>query len=216
MEEYITDECIIEEYLNNWFTYQELAEYLCIPLSGVEEVLGNALESDQKLAEKIQRHTRYIQRYYEEIDKKHFISDDDQIYVDIAKYMIEQKASIRKTASEFGLGKTTIYDYVHERLPEVSIVLYKQVFDVITYNKSFSTANKQVIEQVLASYELLTQGKSSEEIATTLNVGRNVVQRNLTTRLKSIDPTKHLVAQEILEERKLAPLRDYEFKPNGK
>ena len=30
MKDYITKECIIEEYLNNWFTYDELAEYLCI------------------------------------------------------------------------------------------------------------------------------------------------------------------------------------------
>ena len=41
------------------------------------------------------------------------------------------------------------------------------------------------------------QGKSSEEIA---SLHRNVVQRNLTGRLKSIDLDKYLMAQEVLQE----------------
>lgn len=214
MEEYITNECIVEEYLNNWFTYSELAEYLCIPLSRVHEVLEEILEREDKLAEKIQTHAYYIQRYYEELDKKPYILGDEQIYVDIALYMIENHSSIRKTAAEFNLGKSTVYDYIHEKLPRVSIVLYKQVFDVLTDNKSYSTSNKKVIEQVLTSYDLLAQGKSSEEIATTLNVGRNVIQRNLTNRLRLIDQNKYFMAQEILTENQLEPLREYGFKPN--
>ena len=29
----VVRKCIIEEYLSNWFTYEELAEYLCIDVS---------------------------------------------------------------------------------------------------------------------------------------------------------------------------------------
>lgn len=216
MDEYITSQCIIEEYLNNWFTYEELAEYLCIPIEDVQKALDAACEVDSKLGAKIRKHTGYIQRYYAEKDSKPFVSEENKIYVTIAEYMIEHKASLNKTAKEFGIGKTTVFDYVHERLPEISIDLYKQVFDVLTHNKSFSTNNKRVIEQVLTSYELLMQGKSSSEIAEVQQVGRNVVQRNLTGRLKAIDSQKYLIAQEILSENRDMAVRDYRFKPNAK
>lgn len=216
MDEYITSQCIIEEYLNNWFTYEELAEYLCISIADVQKTLDAACEVDSKLGAKIRKHTGHIRKYYAEKDSKPFISGENKVYVDIAEFMIEHKASLNKTAKEFGIGKTTVFDYVHERLPDVSIVLYKQVFDVLTYNKSFSTNNKRVIEQVLTSYELLMQGKSSAEIAEAQQVGRNVVQRNLTGRLKSIDSQKYLIAQEILSENRDMALREYRFKPNAK
>ncbi len=195
MDEYITEQCIIEEYLNNWFTFQELADYLCIPLADVENALIKA--GDTKTERKIREHARHINEYYENLGHDFFISSENQRYVDIANYMIDHQSSIRQTADFFGLGKTTIYDYVHEKLPSISIVLYKEVFDVLTQNKSFSTHSKRVIEQVLTSYNLLMQGKSSEEIA---SLHRNVVQRNLTGRLKSIDLDKYLMAQEVLQE----------------
>ena len=41
MEYEITPKIIIEEYLSNWFTFSELAQYLCIELKAVEDVLEN-------------------------------------------------------------------------------------------------------------------------------------------------------------------------------
>lgn len=216
MDEYITNQCIIEEYLNNWFTYEELAEYLCISISDVQEALDAACEVDFKLANKIRKHTSHIQKYDVEKDNAPFISGENRVYVDIAEYMIEHKASLNKTAKEFGIGKSTVFDYVHERLPDISIVLYKQVFDVLTYNKSFSVNNKRVVEQVLTSYELLMQGKNGAEIAEAQHIGRNVVQRNLTGRLKAIDSQKYLIAQEVLSENRDIPLREHRFKSNAK
>lgn len=198
MDEYITDKCIVDEYLNNWFTREELAEYLCIDVSRVNEVLDNV--SDKRVKDKIGVHARYISRYYEEMENPHepFVTDENEIFIEIAKYMIENHASLRDTAEAFGLGKTTVYDYVHERLPGISIILYKQVFDVLNENKSFSTNNRRVIEQVLTCYNLLMSGKSSEEIGEELGLGRNVVQRNLSGRLKKIDGEKFEIAEMIL------------------
>ena len=198
MDEYITDKCIVDEYLNNWFTREELAEYLCIDVSKVNEVLDNV--SDKRLKDKIGVHARYISRYYEEMENPHepFVTDENEIFIEIAKYMIENHASLRDTAEAFGLGKTTVYDYVHERLPGISIILYKQVFDVLNENKSFSTNNRRVIEQVLTCYNMLMSGKSSEEIGEELCLGRNVVQRNLSGRLKKIDGEKFQMAEMIL------------------
>ncbi len=198
MDEYITDKCIVDEYLNNWFTREELAEYLCIDVSKVNEVLDNV--SDKRLKDKIGVHARYISRYYEEMENPHepFVTEENEIFIEIAKYMIENHASLRDTAEAFGLGKTTVYDYVHERLPGISIILYKQVFDVLNENKSFSTNNRRVIEQVLTCYNMLMSGKSSEEIGEELCLGRNVVQRNLSGRLKKIDGEKFQMAEMIL------------------
>lgn len=211
MESYITSQCIVDEYLSNWFTYQELADYLCIPLGDVQRVLSIASEVNPKIGSKIQRHHNHIEMYYDQLNKQVFINEENQIYVDIAEYMIEHKSSLSQTAHAFGLGKTTISDYVHEMLPGISIVLYKQVFDVLNYNKSFSINNKRVIDQVLTSYSLLMQGMSSEEIANVQNIGRNVVQRNLTNRLRLIDEKKYAEAQEILSENRMAPLRKNSF-----
>ena len=143
MDEYITDKCIVDEYLNNWFTREELAEYLCIDVSRVNEVLDNV--SDKRVKDKIGVHARYISRYYEEMENQHepFVTDANEIFIEIAKYMIENHASLRDTAEAFGLGKTTVYDYVHERLPGISIILYKQVFDVLNENKSFKAKMKE-------------------------------------------------------------------------
>lgn len=198
MDEYITDKCIVDEYLNNWFTREELAEYLCIDVSKVNEVLDNV--NNQRVKNKIGVHARHISRYYEEMKNPHepFVTDGNFIEIEIAKYMIENHASLRDTADAFGLGKTTVYDYVHERLPGVSIILYKQVFDVLNENKSFSTNNRRVIEQVLTCYNMLMAGKSSEEIGEELGIGRNVVQRNLSGRLKKIDGEKFEMAEMIL------------------
>lgn len=198
MDEYITDKCIVDEYLNNWFTREELAEYLCIDVSKVNEVLDNV--SDKRLKDKIGVHARHISRYYEEMENPHepFVTEENEIFIEIAKYMIENHASLRDTADAFGLGKTTVYDYVHERLPGISIILYKQVFDVLNENKSFSTNNRRVIEQVLTCYNMLMAGKSSEEIGEELGIGRNVVQRNLSGRLKKIDGDKFEMAEMIL------------------
>jgi len=144
------------------------------------------------------------------------INDVEETTLLIAKYIIETHNSIRKTAEAFELGKTTVHEYIHTVLPKLSISLYKGVFDVLMSNKSFSTKNKKVIEQVLTSYNLLLAGFSSEEIWKKQSLSRNIVERNLTTRLQKIDKEKYLNAKQILLENRMEPLKQNEYKPRTK
>ena len=217
MKDYITKECIIEEYLNNWFTYDELAEYLCIDKKEVVEVLDNYCTLDNKLYSKVYEHRKNIKKYYDAIDDDlPSVTVDNELYIDIANYIIENKSSVRETAKVFGIGKTTVHDYIQKKLPNISIKHYKAVFDVLMENKSFSTNNKKVIEQVLTSYNYLAVGNTIEEIGKIQGLSWNVVQRNLTTRLSKIDKEKYTIAKEVLSETKLQPLKENSFKPHGK
>lgn len=217
MEDYITKECIIEEYLNNWFTYDELAEYLCIDKNKVVEVLDNYCTLDNKLNSKVSEHRDNIKKYYDTLDDNlPLVTKDNELYIDIANHIIENKSSVRETAKAFGIGKTTVHDYIQKKLPNISIKHYKAVFDVLMENKSFSTNNKRVIEQVLTSYNYLAVGNTIEEIGNVQGLSWNVVQRNLTTRLSKIDKEKYKIAKEVLSETKLQPLKENSFKPHGK
>lgn len=215
MEDYITKNCIIEEYLNNWFTYDELAEYLCIDKGEVQEILDHYCTLDDKLNEKVTNHRKNIEKYYNSIDDDvPMATEDNRLY--IANYIIENKSSVRETAKEFGLGKTTVHEYIQKKLPDISIKHYKAVFDILMENKSFSTDNKKVIEQVLESYNYLVLGNTIDQIRDIQKLSRNVVQRNLTTRLSKIDKEKYRTAKGILTTNQLLPLKENEFKPNSK
>lgn len=209
--------CIIEEYLSNWFTYEELAEYLCIDVDTVKYTLEEYAKLDKALLNKINRHREHIEDYInaELLDRKEYISDENKSYEDIAKYIIENKASLRQTAAYFHLGKTTIFDYIHEKLPTLSISLYKQVFDVLMENKSFVPEKKEIMEQVLATYESFMRHGSCREVEEELGLSRNVVQRNLTTRLKQISKEKYEQVKQHLEANQTRVLEENGFKRYG-
>ena len=213
----VVRKCIIEEYLSNWFTYEELAEYLCIDVSLVKHTLDQFVEYDKNLSSKVQRHRGYIQDFLaiEVLGKKEYVSEDNQGYIDIANYIIQNKASLRQTAAYFHLGKTTIFDYIHEKLPTLSIRLYKQVFDVLMENKSFAPEKKEIMEQVLATYESFMRHGSCREVEEELGLSRNVVQRNLTTRLKQISKEKYEQVKQRLEENQQRVLEENGFKRYG-
>ena len=208
---------IIEEYLSNWFSYEELATYLCLDLKLIKDTLDEYVTVDKNLAKKIDKHRNYIEEYKdaEMYDTKEYITEENQGYVDIANYIIKNKASLRDTAAYFGIGKTTVFDYVHERLPKLSIRLYKQVFDVLMENKSFAADKKEIIEQVLQTYESFLRHNSCREVEEELGLSRNIVQRNLTTRLKQVSKTKYEQVKKKLEENQNRVLEENSFKRHG-
>jgi len=212
----ITDEIIIEEYLNNWFTYEELGQYLCIEPSEVKRVLENKDLITHKYTDtkydKIQNHTEHINKYYNDNKDKEILNEEEKKVICIANYIIINNASLRDTATHFSCGKSTVYDYINEKLPDISINKYKQVFDVLMSNKSFSINNKKIIEQVLTIYELLMSGVSCEEICKILSLSRSVVQRDLTTRLRKIDKEKALFAEYKLIQNQYTPLEENSFR----
>ena len=210
----IARKVIIEEYLSNWFSYEELATYLCLDIELIKDTLDVYVNLDKSLFKKIDKHRNHIEEYKdaEVLDRREYITGENQGFVDIANYIIKNKASLRDTAAYFGIGKTTVFDYVHEKLPTLSIRLYKQVFDVLMENKSFAADKKEIIEQVLKTYESFMRHDSCKEVEEELGLSRNIVQRNLTTRLRQVSKTKYEQVKKKLEENQLRALEEHGFK----
>ena len=56
--------------------------------------------------------------------------------VEIAKYIIDNNATVRQTAKQFGISKSTVHKDVTERLVQVNPSLAKQARKVLDINKS--------------------------------------------------------------------------------
>ena len=56
--------------------------------------------------------------------------------LEVAQYIIDSKATIRKTAKVFGVSKSTIHKDVTERLEEINPSLAMEVKRVLEKNKS--------------------------------------------------------------------------------
>ena len=56
--------------------------------------------------------------------------------IDIANYIIENNATVRQTAKQFGISKSTVHKDVTERLPEINPTLAKHARKVLDVNKS--------------------------------------------------------------------------------
>jgi putative DeoR family transcriptional regulator (stage III sporulation protein D) len=56
--------------------------------------------------------------------------------LEVANYIIESKATIRKTAKVFGVSKSTIHKDMTERLPKINPQIAKEAKIVLDLNKS--------------------------------------------------------------------------------
>ena len=56
--------------------------------------------------------------------------------VELAEYIIENNATVRKTAKEFNISKSTVHKDVHERLKKINPALYNEAQSVLEFNKS--------------------------------------------------------------------------------
>ena len=64
----------------------------------------------------------------------------EQRACDLAVYIIENKATVRAAAAQFGISKSTVHKDLTERLPRVSPALYRQVRQLLDINKADSAA----------------------------------------------------------------------------
>ena len=55
--------------------------------------------------------------------------------IEIAKYIIEEKATVRQAAKKFGVSKSTIHKDVTERLLQINRQLASQAREVLDTNK---------------------------------------------------------------------------------
>ena len=56
--------------------------------------------------------------------------------IDIANYIIENNATVRQTAKQFGISKSTVHKDVTDRLMQISPALAKEARKVLDVNKS--------------------------------------------------------------------------------
>lgn len=56
--------------------------------------------------------------------------------VDIANYIIDNNATVRQTARQFGISKSTVHKDVTERLMQINPSLAKEARKVLDVNKS--------------------------------------------------------------------------------
>ena len=56
--------------------------------------------------------------------------------VEIARYIVEHKTTVRETAKAFGISKSTVHKDVTERLPRVNKNLAEATREVLDINKS--------------------------------------------------------------------------------
>ena len=54
----------------------------------------------------------------------------------VASYIVESNATVRQTAKEFGISKSTVHKDVTDRLTAINPALAKQVRSVLDVNKS--------------------------------------------------------------------------------
>ena len=55
---------------------------------------------------------------------------------DLAVYIIENRATVRAAAKQFGVSKSTVHKDLTERLPHVNPGLYRQVRVLLDLNKA--------------------------------------------------------------------------------
>jgi putative DeoR family transcriptional regulator (stage III sporulation protein D) len=56
--------------------------------------------------------------------------------LEVAKYIIDSKATIRRTAKMFGVSKSTVHKDITERLPKIIPLVAKEAKDILDLNKA--------------------------------------------------------------------------------
>ncbi len=63
-------------------------------------------------------------------------TDIDERAKDLAVFIIENRATVRAAAKQFGISKSTVHKDLTERLPRVNTALYGQVRQLLDINKA--------------------------------------------------------------------------------
>ena len=56
--------------------------------------------------------------------------------LEVAKYIIDSKSTIRKTAKVFGVSKSTIHKDMTERLPKINPQIANDAKNILDFNKA--------------------------------------------------------------------------------
>ncbi len=56
--------------------------------------------------------------------------------IELGKYIVENKATVRSAAKRFGISKSTVHKDVSERLEKIDHILFAQVKEILEENKA--------------------------------------------------------------------------------
>lgn len=56
--------------------------------------------------------------------------------LEVAKYIIDSKSTIRRTAKLFGVSKSTIHKDITERLPKINPLIANEAKEILDLNKA--------------------------------------------------------------------------------
>ena len=77
------------------------------------------------------------QRVFKDQRGVNFLKDYiEERALEVAEYIIKQKATVRQTATVFGVSKSTVHKDVTERLPKINPLVAGRVKDVLDMNKA--------------------------------------------------------------------------------
>ena len=60
----------------------------------------------------------------------------EQRACDLALYIVENRATVRQAAKQFGISKSTVHKDIAERLPFINRQLYLQAKEILEENKA--------------------------------------------------------------------------------
>ncbi|MBR1376990.1 MAG: sporulation transcriptional regulator SpoIIID [Bacilli bacterium] len=192
----MNEDIIVEEYLNHFYNYKELACYLQIEEKRVRNILTSV---GGRTGELVKKHTYIIEHYDAKNTNLNIKNELDEKVVSVAKYIINTKSSIRLAAKELKISKTTIGEYINDRLPSISITLYKKVFDIMQSHKTLNANHKSHRMIIEKEFELLNDGLTTSEISEQLHLSRNTVQRDLANRTEIISEDMQKKAKQKLK-----------------
>jgi len=68
--------------------------------------------------------------------KELYVYSIEERCVILARYLIDNKSTVRAVAKEFGVSKSTVHKDVTQVLKDVDVSLYKRVKEILEINKS--------------------------------------------------------------------------------
>lgn len=161
----MTTKIIVNEFLNNFYTYEQLADVLDVDVILIKNILLNneIIENElgKTFVKKVERHKELIEAWNKNKNNPslYIESQIDEDIVKMANYIVVNNSSIKKASEIFHIGKSTAHDRINNRLPIISIVLYKKVFDVLKANKSYSIIESKIKrDEIYRELELLKKG----------------------------------------------------------
>ena len=111
--------------------------------------------------------------------------------IEVGKYIIDSKATVRKTATKFGVSKSTVHKDLTERLPQIDHHLADEVRDILDINMGCP------VPKVVNNHEgsaLMKDPKLVEEILTKMV---KAVKKPVTVKIRKGFDDDHVNAVEI-------------------